>query len=253
MKFVRIVDIFVIVCASFFIVEEVKSCETECQNGISNAFAVSWTDEVKPIYGNFQTNVLDHLFYGISSDKVSNDSTAVDNLTKDVRSSVTNQTQSFTEAFISSMAGIIKNAIFNEEPKMKGDCNHPRRVKQPPLGVNWTYDDCIKMDYVCGNPPSICHFLDDNKAKCFRDLKENVTKSSEVGGDYINNINSTVTNILSSYSLTPNGSDYFKKIVLRNVQSCLDSLDKNFNTGFCSDNCTQYDNSTIIPLLLSFP
>ncbi|CAG8705321.1 13821_t:CDS:1, partial [Racocetra fulgida] len=245
MKPVRIVDIFVIVCAVLFIVEQVNSCEKDCQNGISKAFADNWADEVKPIYGDFQNNTLDHLFYGISSEKVSDNSTLEKDLTTDVRNSVSDQIESITKTFISGMAGIIKNAIFNEEPKMKGDCNNT--VTQPPLGVNWTREDCVKMDRICGNPPSICHFLDLNKDKCFSDLKANVENSTKAGGDYINQIKKTVTDVVSKYSLTTTGSDYFMGKVLKNVQNTLNGLNglgglnAKFKTDFCSNNCTQFD------------
>ncbi|CAG8528342.1 26908_t:CDS:1, partial [Racocetra persica] len=201
-----------------------KSCEKDCQNGIADAFANSWSDEVKTIYGNFKTNALEHLCYGISYTKVSNDSTVVDNLTKNVYSSVSDKIDSFMKTFISGMSGIIKNAIFKEDPKMIGDCNNPYRVTQPPVGVNWTYDDCVKMDYVCGNPPSICHFLDINKEKCFKDLKANVTECSKVGGVYITMINDTVTKIASNYSLTKDNSDYFVGRVLKKCSKLLKSF-----------------------------
>ncbi|KAI1320955.1 hypothetical protein EDD11_009278 [Mortierella claussenii] len=80
------------------------------------------------------------------------------------------------------------DTIFKDEPKFKGDCNYPKRVTQPPLGVNWTMPDCHNMDYICGNPPSICHFMPMIKTRIVQKLRAEL--QTRVDGDdgdvYIN-------------------------------------------------------------------
>lgn len=72
------------------------------------------------------------------------------------------------------------DTIFADEPKFKGDCNEPHRVDQPSLGVNWTMADCHAMDYICGNPPSICHFMPMIKTRIERKLASQL--EMKVGG-----------------------------------------------------------------------
>ncbi|CAO3652966.1 unnamed protein product [Cunninghamella echinulata] len=58
----------------------------------------------------------------------------------------------------------IYSVIFNDAEKpFKGDCGAPPKKltrKTPPPGESWTLQECEAMDYICGNPPSICHFLE---------------------------------------------------------------------------------------------
>ncbi|CAG8642853.1 23316_t:CDS:1 [Cetraspora pellucida] len=251
MKIFRTFDTFVIVCALFFIAEQVKSCEKECQIGISNAFASSYTVEITPFYKDFKNDSLEHLFFSMSYDSVSTDPNVIKQVTIQLDSSISDQIDSLMNTFLTGVSDIVKNAIFNEDPKMKGDCNNT--VVQPPLGVNWTYQDCILMDKICGNPPSICHFIDLNKQKIYKDLKAKVSDNSKEGGDYITQISNVIKDVASKNNLTQNSSDYLVKGTSKNVQNSLIGFANNFNDHFCSDNCTKYDNTTIIPLLLSFP
>ncbi|KAF0551566.1 Phosphoenolpyruvate carboxykinase ATP [Gigaspora margarita] len=252
MKIFQSFNVFATTFAMIFIAGSVKSCEKDCRAGISNAFADSWSNEVKPIFENFKKNATSNLFYGISFDKISSDPNVINKITKELINSVSGQCDNFTSEYIYEMPGVIQNAIFNEEPKFMGDCNNPKRVTQPPKGVNWTMDDCVKMDYVCGNPPSICHFFDVNKNKSFVDLDQKIANYSAPGGVYITAIKNNVTAIATNYNLTSDGANHLETCISTNFQSWLNVFPASFSSAFCPDMCPKYD-TNIKLLLLSYP
>ncbi|KAK3807593.1 MAG: hypothetical protein J3Q66DRAFT_406131 [Benniella sp.] len=126
----------------------VQACERECQVNVSLAFA----DKYKVVSGDYFTilsqKLDESLFYGVPED-------LKEPVVKAFQADITKVKTVWDDSLFKT----VFDTIFKDEPKFKGDCNHPPRVRQPPRGVNWVMSDCHKMDYICGNPPSICHFM----------------------------------------------------------------------------------------------
>ncbi|CAG8805243.1 42325_t:CDS:1 [Gigaspora margarita] len=250
MKIFQTFDILVVIFALIFIVGPVNSCEQPCRDGISNAFTDKWKGEVTPIFQKFRANVTAYLYYGMSLDKISDDKKVIDQVTRELATEVYNDVNNFTDTFIFNMNQTIQTAIFVVSPAFLGDCKH--QVTQPPKNVNWTMKDCVAMDFICGNPPSICHFFDTAKQKCFNLLSQNITNNSTPDGDYIKAIQASVKTIAKKYSLTSDGTQFLNDSVTKNVQSSLDGFPTKYSTGFCPDGCPKFDQE-IKNLLLSFP
>ncbi|CAG8707991.1 7426_t:CDS:1, partial [Funneliformis mosseae] len=49
---------------------------------------------------------------------------------------------------------LVSDSILVQNPMFKGQCQKPLKVIQPPIGDPWKLSDC-------GNPPSMCHFMDE--------------------------------------------------------------------------------------------
>ncbi|KAF9213536.1 hypothetical protein BGZ59_005187 [Podila verticillata] len=131
----------------------VMACERECQVNVSHAFADKYQLVSNQYFTLLNGNVQASLFFGLPVNTLTTaEQTAA---IKTVSDSIV-QAQ---EAWDKSIFQTVFDTIFKDEPKFKGDCNHPQRVKQPPKGVWWVMEDCHLMDYICGNPPSICHFM----------------------------------------------------------------------------------------------
>ncbi|KAG0244384.1 hypothetical protein B0O80DRAFT_497697 [Mortierella sp. GBAus27b] len=131
----------------------VQACERECQVNVSHAFADKYEVVSNEYFTLLTRKVEDSLFYGIPEGTLTTaESSQVTRMFKDA---ITGAQATWNKALFPT----VFDTIFKDEPKFKGDCNNPKRVKQPPRGVEWEMMDCHKMDYICGNPPSICHFM----------------------------------------------------------------------------------------------
>ncbi|KAG0339487.1 hypothetical protein BG004_006806 [Podila humilis] len=140
------------------------ACERECQVNVSRAFADKYEIVSDQYFTLLSNNVQQSLFYGVPVNTLTNaEQTAA---IKIVTDSVTQAKESWGQSIFQT----VFDTIFKDEPKFKGDCNHPMRVKQPPRGVWWVMEDCHLMDYICGNPPSICHFMPMIKTRIVRKL-----------------------------------------------------------------------------------
>ncbi|CAG8537071.1 18322_t:CDS:1 [Gigaspora rosea] len=258
MKFFQIFNILVAIFALIFIAGPVNSCEQDCRDGISNAFTDKWKGEATPIFQKLKANVTAFLYYSMSLDKISDNKTVIDQVTRELATEVFNDADNFTKSiskkFITNMPQLIQTAIFVVSPAFLGDCNHPHRVDQPPKNVNWTKDDCKKMDYICGNPPSICHFFDVAKQKCFNQLSQNIANitTNSDGIAFIKTIKDSVKAIANKHNLNSDGTQFLSDNVIANAQSSLNGFADKFSTEFCPDGCPEFDDE-IKNLLLSFP
>ncbi|KAG0091484.1 hypothetical protein BGZ93_007885 [Podila epicladia] len=131
----------------------VMACERECQVNVSRAFADKYQLVSNQYFTLLNKNVEASFFYGLPVNTL----TAAER-TASIKT-ITDSIAQAQETWDKSIFQTVFDTIFKDEPKFKGDCNHPQRVKQPPLGVWWVMEDCHLMDYICGNPPSICHFM----------------------------------------------------------------------------------------------
>ncbi|KAF9917792.1 hypothetical protein BX616_011271 [Lobosporangium transversale] len=175
-------------------VPSVLACERECQVNVSHAFA----DKYQLLSDNYFTRlnfeVEKSLFYGIPADALT--LTEKQAVTKTVADSVLAAQTSWSNTIFQT----VFDTIFKDEPKFKGDCNHPHRVNQPPRGVNWTMPDCHNMDYICGNPPSICHFMPMIKTRIVKKLIGQL--QARVDGDdsevYLNFVGPALQDVLTT-------------------------------------------------------
>src|SRR6185437_1209311 len=130
-----------------------NACEQKCRTGISLAFGDNYAIEVKKLDEKFKSNLEKNLFTGFTKEVSSSTRSACNK-------AINYEVDCFEKSFISTFAKLIEDSIFNQSPQFKGQCQHPFRVKQPPPGVAWTMKDCEDQDYICGNPPAVCHYMD---------------------------------------------------------------------------------------------
>ncbi|CAJ0836440.1 10078_t:CDS:2 [Entrophospora sp. SA101] len=78
----------------------------------------------------------------------------------------------------------------------------PERVKQPPPGVPWKESDCEKQDYICGNPPAICHFM--NSIVKPRNIKNVIGSLSSKEGPFFNTLNSEIKKVTAKFVTNKN-------------------------------------------------
>ncbi|KAF9186763.1 hypothetical protein BGZ51_000838 [Haplosporangium sp. Z 767] len=134
-----------------FMPSSAQACERDCQVNVSHVFTDKYQQLTADYFKLLSRKVDESLFYGIPVKTIEDTAGAI----KLVQDGVT----SAQSAWDVTIAQTIYDTIFNDEPRFKGDCKAPLRVTQPPQGVNWTMTDCHRQDYICGNSPSICHFL----------------------------------------------------------------------------------------------
>src|SRR6266542_211915 len=142
----------VAVSVLLFAVAPINACEQSCREGISNAFGDNYATEIKKLIKPFITKLQQNAYSGLVKIK----STTKSKCNKVIE----NEVNKFQKKFSSGLEALIENSIFEQSPQFKGQCQHPLKVKQPPPGVAWTMSDCENQDYICGNPPAICHFMD---------------------------------------------------------------------------------------------
>ncbi|KAF9081344.1 hypothetical protein BGX23_000979 [Mortierella sp. AD031] len=184
----------------------VEACERECQLGVSHAFADKYQVLTSHTFANLSSQIRTTFFYGVPTTAYS-PAEATDAITR-LQEAVTRAQQSWDVPLFRT----ILDTIFLDEPKFQGDCNDPHRVDQPPVGVNWTMKDCHAMDYICGKPPSICHFLPMIKARIDRKLtgqlrtkvggggeEEAGGRSADDGDVYANFLGPALSRVLTAY------------------------------------------------------
>ncbi|CAO3598267.1 unnamed protein product [Absidia cylindrospora] len=140
----------------------VSGCEPPCRHGLAKAFADNYApvvqDTVVQLHSNLKANLFESTTTPVQITSVVPE--------KAIHDAVLNAVQETLDAYTHWAKGpTLENGIFqvmfNEKDPFKGDCNNPKRVdrRMPPPGESWTLQECEKMDYICGNPPSICHHL----------------------------------------------------------------------------------------------
>ncbi|KAF9431835.1 hypothetical protein BGZ76_011636 [Entomortierella beljakovae] len=200
-----------------FVPSTVFACERECQVNVSHAFADKYQILSSDVFTILSQKVDKDLFYGITLGNVLTPAQTTDSV-KLIQESVTNAQNAWDVTLFKT----IFDTIFKDEPKFKGDCNHPRRVIQPPLGVNWTMPDCHNMDYICGNPPSICHFMPMIKHRIVEKLRYQLRERMD-GDDsdlYANFIGPALQSVLVKYPAL----DKFSAALHGNLNSILEDV-----------------------------
>ncbi|RGB33759.1 hypothetical protein C1646_761338 [Rhizophagus diaphanus] len=207
-----------------FSLSPIEACESSCRKGVASGFATAYTKEIKPFFNAFSNNLIKNLYKNVDFLEVPD--------------------------FSGNFSKLIQDAIFNQEPKFKGDCSKPFRINQTKT-LPWDPISCKKMDYICGNPPSICHFLNSEvKPPCVENVKNYLKRKS-------NDFEKILTNTIN-YTVRKNGigGNKLKKLVndrKKNIQTQLKSFIKDFTTKFCkNNNCEQYE-EVIKKEILSWP
>ncbi|KAF9156975.1 hypothetical protein BG015_009348 [Linnemannia schmuckeri] len=155
-------------------IQPTEACERQCQLNVSHAFADKYRLLSSQYFSTLSTKIDQSLFHGVPTTAYS--STEATNAILHLQEAVIKAQRSWDV----SLFRMVFDTIFEDEPKFKGDCNEPHRVNQPSLGVNWTMADCHAMDYICGNPPSICHFMPMIKTRIERKLTDQL--ETKIGG-----------------------------------------------------------------------
>ncbi|KAI8578745.1 hypothetical protein K450DRAFT_245299 [Umbelopsis ramanniana AG] len=179
----------------------VSACEPECRRGLATAFSDKYYEPIahtvqllKPELVNFKLNVPSQISAAVSEQALkAGIETGVTSAINKMINTVTGD----------SLDKLYYSEMFNGPRSFKGDCNNPKRVdrRMPPPGESWTLEECEKMDYICGNPPSICHFLDEIKDRLLNRTRVRLNEYSNGDGIFVrtldNDVRTAVNNVLS--------------------------------------------------------
>ncbi|KAI8336307.1 hypothetical protein BC941DRAFT_428868 [Chlamydoabsidia padenii] len=210
----------------------VSGCEPECRHGVAKAFADSYAPVVQDTVLQLNTNLAADLFDSTSA-PVQITSVVPENAIQDavhgaVKKTLNDYVGRVTDGTLEKG---IYNVMFNEQDPFKGDCNHPRRLTRnmPPKGESWTMEECEKMDYICGNPPSICYHLEMVKSRIIKriqtQLKENALfDDGLLVHSLVQNIKRSIHGVMTHYgagSMTDNVHvmEYANRLISNSIQT----------------------------------
>jgi len=195
------------------------ACEPACQEGIIGDFMNKYSPVIQQDFAKFGSSA--NLFAGVSANNTK--------FQDDVRKAFKSECAKVAKKFVTDATPVVLNAIFGKtafEP-FRGDCNHPFRVKQPPKGVPWTMEDCNKMDYRCGNPPSICHFFDIVKKRNYDTIAGLLANSTSYTKELSNALTKAIKKAGSKYSSTV-------PTIKKNVKKAYTQFTTTFKGEFCA-------------------
>ncbi|ORX62014.1 hypothetical protein DM01DRAFT_1315334 [Hesseltinella vesiculosa] len=155
------------------------ACEPECRRGVARAFSDFYAPVVKDTVSQLQTTLRSSLFDGNPLPEQVSNVVPEKDLKDQVLAVVSNTLDEFGNRVAEKplQQGIF-SVMFSEKDPFKGDCNRPpRRLTRnmPPAGESWTLEECAKMDFICGNPPSICYHLEMVKERIIGRIKSQLT------------------------------------------------------------------------------
>ncbi|GAN07255.1 hypothetical protein MAM1_0154d06750 [Mucor ambiguus] len=157
----------------------VSACEMDCRRGLSRDFAGFYVPVIKDSISDLHSQLTKSIEKVSIPDAITSQLERSE-LMDDIEESIETSLNEFVALATSQsrLAEGFYQVMFNEELPYKGDCNNPKRLtrKMPPPGESWTMDECRKMDYRCGNPPSICYFLEDVKQRCIGRMRRQMTE-----------------------------------------------------------------------------
>ncbi|CAO3668228.1 unnamed protein product [Umbelopsis ramanniana] len=165
----------------------VSACEPECRRGLATAFSDKYYEPIahtvqllRPELINFKLNVPSQISAAVSEQALkAGIETGVTTAINKMINTVTGD----------SLDKLYYSEMFNGPRSFKGDCNNPKRV------------DREKMDYICGNPPSICHFLDEIKGRLLNRTRVRLNEYANNDGIFVrtldNDVRTAVNNVLS--------------------------------------------------------
>jgi len=233
------------ISALLFTATGIEACEKPCQTGITHAFADRYAIEIKPIFADF-AEVLDKTIF--------NKAKASPKIKQDVIATVDSTVKSLENSFAAALPNVVFKSIFLTAPVFKGSCQHPTLVTQPKVGVPWKRSDCRKQNYICGNPPAICHFLNPIvKPRNVKLINQALQTAAAHNGTFFNKLSDAVSQTAKNDGLTGKTLEKFVEAVDKNIDAALHNFVHTFAADFCtSKKCDKYD-AVITKLLLSFP
>ncbi|CAO3693120.1 unnamed protein product [Rhizopus stolonifer] len=209
------------------------ACEMDCRRGVSQNFADYYTPVVQMTVDSLETQLATSMQTIKLPTKIP---VSKEEITEEIQLAVHKSLQDFVKTATSKpkLAEGFYQVIFNEELPYKGDCNNPKRVnrKMPPKGESWTMEECEKMDYRCGNPPSICHFLDEVKQRCVGRMRKQLGEyASFEGGELtrglVKDTRKSIYSTLANHGVGQLSEDKsVETYVAKLVSSIVSTLDK---------------------------
>ncbi|KAI8140667.1 hypothetical protein BJV82DRAFT_622054 [Fennellomyces sp. T-0311] len=244
------------------------ACEPECRHGLAAAFAAFYAPVVQ-----LSVQDLHHTFSGTLFNATIPKQVSAVVPEEALRAGLMNSLSDTLDLFVDQAAGKpledgIYSVMFSEKDPFKGDCNNPARLtrKMPPAGESWRRDECVKMDYICGNPPSICHFLDPIKLRIVTRLREQLVGYATFDNGFlvrnvVQTVKQTTSAVLAQYGAgslieDPNVTAYIDGLVSNSVRS-LDTWAAVDVKQLCErpgqlEACNGWDEE-IIPEILKWP
>ncbi|CAB4373949.1 unnamed protein product [Rhizophagus irregularis] len=238
------------ILAILFSLSPIEACESTCRKGVASGFATAYTKEIKPFFNAFSNNLIKNLYKNVDLKSITGSTSKANGIKTVINNAVKSAISKFQKDFSGNFSKLIQDSIFVQEPKFKGDCSKPFRINQTKT-LPWDPSSCEKMDYICGNPPSICHFLNSEvKPRCVENVKNDLKRKST---DFKKILTNTINDTARKNGI---GGNKLKKLVSdckKNVQTQLKSFINDFSTKFCkNNNCEQYDEA-IKKEILSWP
>jgi len=230
-----------------FSVVPTNACEQSCRTGISLAFGDNYSIEVDKIFPELENGLKDNLLKGFSG--------SVSTSTKSSFNKIIEQeTDKCKKAFTGNFAKLIEDSIFNQAPQFKGQCQHPLRVIQPPAGVAWTMEDCEKQDYFCGNPPAVCHYMDQYvKPRNVKNVNESLKDRLSPNGSCFNSLVKSLIISATKSNIKVTDLPSFVQSIEDNIENEFSSFTNYFQQEFCKGTtCDKYDHDIKVKLL-SYP
>jgi len=245
----------VLLLTIFLLSLSVNACEKACRVGISTSFSNAYKKELKVFFDELASSINIYLFDNVDlSTFTTNPDTKSEQFKTDIRTAIDSEVSHLYDNSTDTFPDMIENAIFEQDPKFKGQCQHPYRVDQPPDGVRWKDEDCVKMDYICGNPPSICHHMDSIvKPRNVLNVKNLIESDCLTAGPFENDLVDTVVSASRAKGLSSTNSQKFGEATRPNIRTQLKTFANDVKENFCSNNnCEQYD-AQIKHELLGYP
>ncbi|CDH50721.1 hypothetical protein RO3G_07942 [Lichtheimia corymbifera JMRC:FSU:9682] len=254
------------------------ACEPECRHAISQILA----DRYMPVIDSTMNELQDMLSDSLGSVPVPEQLSDLIP-TKEVQDGVQTTIEEGLEGFMAQLTTPtngdddtavsltleegIHQAMFSGDQPFKGDCNNPSRLsrKMPPAGESWTREECQKMDYICGNPPSICHHLDQIKGRIVDYIRARLKDETLFGsGNLFKNIapaiKEKVRGTIRRYGAgsllkDPSVAAYIN-VMATNTMHTLDKWSRDTVESLCTDQsdelCHGWDEQ-VIPEILKWP
>ncbi|KAI9472072.1 MAG: hypothetical protein EXX96DRAFT_582789 [Benjaminiella poitrasii] len=185
------------------------ACEMDCRRGVSGDLARYYAPVLNETIHELEPQ-LSRSLQDITVPATITAEVSQAEILDDLRQAISTTLEDFFElaSAPSRLADGFYQVIFNEELPYKGDCNHPKRLdrKMPDPGESWTMEECRKMDYRCGNPPSICYFLEDVKSRCVGRMKRQLTEyasfdNGRLVSDLVRGARRSITTSLSNHGM----------------------------------------------------
>jgi hypothetical protein len=242
----------VLVISTVLLLSTVNACEESCRVGISKAFSDKYTIELSPRFKLFNNDINSKIFNKIQLNKFMS-SNKVSPFKKQVLKDLKPAIAVLSKNFGKLLTNLVKDAIFNQEPKFKGQCQNPLKVVQPPVGTPWDPSDCVKQDYICGNPPAICHFMDEIvKPRNVNNVRNLLKTKAQKNGEFFRALIKVIKKSTLKFANKGKATG-LDKLLTTNINARLNVFSKEFSISFCKGTtCDKYD-AEIENILLSFP